>query len=131
MAKITSTRTFDVGRVIASLAAKGIGDLEDFLTYVQDFSIQMISALNKTLTVEQNLDSDNRVVSLISGVSQNIRIQDPKKVPVHVLVSKCIPFNNPIDTFNWQITQDGSLQVMATFIGAPTSAVQVSLIVLF
>jgi len=131
MAKITSTRTFDVGRVIQALAAKGIGDLEDFLIYVQDFSIQMISALNKTLTIEQNLDSDNRVVFLTSGVRQRVRIEDPKKIPRHVFPSKCIPFLNPVLTFNWQILQDGALEVLATFDGTPQAPVEVTLVILF
>lgn len=131
MAKITSTRTFDVGRVIQALAAKGIGDLEDFLTYVQDFSIQMISALNKTLTIEQNLDSETRVIGLMDGIPQKIFIQNSQKVPLHIITTKTMPFSNPVTSFAWQILQDGSLQVQASFLGSPTSQVDTTLIILF
>lgn len=131
MAKITSTRTFDIGRVIQSLSKKGIDDLGDFLVYVQDFSIQMISALNKTLTIEENLDSDNRTINLIHGVPQKIRIPNAQKIPKHVWISKTIPFTTPATSFAWQITQDASLEVVATFTGAPTTAVQTTLIILF
>ena len=131
MAKITSTRMPDVGKVIQALAVKGIGDLEDFLIFVQDFANQVISALNKTLTIEQNLDSEIRVLNLIHGVPQKIIFTDPQKVPKLVWVGKTIPFQNPALSLAWQIAIDGSLEVTATFVGAPAAAVQTSLVILF
>lgn len=121
----------DVGKVIQALAVKGIGDLEDFLIFVQDFANQVISALNKTLTIEQNLDSEIRVLNLLHGVTQKIIFTDAQKVPKLVWVAKTIPFENPTTSFAWQIKQDGSLEVMANFQGAPTNAVMTTLVILF
>lgn len=131
MAKITSTRMPDVGRVIQALATKGIGDLEDFLIYVQDFANQVISALNKTLTIEQNLDSEVRTLNLLHGVPQKIIFTDPQKIPKLVWVGKTIPFQNPALSLAWQIKQDGALEVQATFVGAPGTPVQTTLVILF
>lgn len=132
MAKITSTRMPDVGKVIQELTAKGVGEgLGDFLIFVQDFANQMVSALNKTLTLEQNLDSEIRTLNLKHLLPQKIIFNDKQKVPKLVWVGKVIPSITPVTTFGWQILQDGSLEVTASFAGAPTNAVETTLIILF
>lgn len=131
MTKLNLTRVFDSGRVIQTFAKAGIGDLEDFITYLYDFSNQMIGAIRKTLTIEDNLDSDVKILDLKNGVSQEISLSNPKKIPNHCWISKVTPFENSPLSFNWQMTKDGTLEVKATFTDSPTTPVTVKLVILF
>lgn len=131
MAKLNLTRVFDAGRVIQSLSKIGAGDLEDFITYLADFTNQIIGAIRKTLTVEDNMDSEVKTVDLKSSVSLKIALANPKKIPKHVFITRVIPFANPASSFSWQMAQDGSLEVKAVFVGSPSINVATTLIILF
>ena len=132
MAKLNLTRVFDAGRVIQSFSKAGIGgDLEDFITYLADFTNQIIGAIRKTLTIEDNMDSEVKTVQLPHNVVQKISLTSPKKVPRHIWITKVLPFTNAPLSFTWQMAQDGSLEVLATFTGAPTDKVDTTLVILF
>jgi hypothetical protein len=131
VAKLNLTRVFDAGRVIQSLSKVGAGDLEDFITYLADFTNQIIGAIRKTLTIEDNLDSEIRTIDLRSGVSQSITLLNGKKVPKHVFITKTVPFDAPATSFGWQMAQDGTLQVKAIFLGSPSGNIATTLVILF
>jgi hypothetical protein len=129
--KINIGRVFDSGPVIEAFSKAGIKGANDFLTYMADLSNQVVNALRGTLTIEDNLDSLVKVIELKHGESIEILLPDQKKMPKHVFPTKAIPFANAVITFNWQMTQTGTLEVVATFTGTPTAPVQVNMVILF
>lgn len=131
MGKLNLTRVFDAGRVIQSFSKLGAGDLEDFITYLADFTNQIIGAISKNLTIEDNMDALVKTIDLKSSVSQKITLTNVKKTPRHVFITKVIPFENPATSFNWQMAQDGTLEVQAIFLSNPSGNISTSLVILF
>lgn len=131
MPKFNLTRVFDAGKVTQIFAKLGAGDLADFVEYLADFTNQVVAGLKGRLTVEENLDSEIKNLNLKQGVIQKIQLTDPKKIPKHVIITKTTPITNAPLSFGWQMAQDGRLEVQATFLGVPTTAVTVTIMILF
>ena len=129
--KISIGRVFDSGQVMKALKAAGVKGMDEFITYLYDMSTQLVNALRGTLTIEDNLNSLVKEISLEHNVRLAIKLPDQKKIPRHVFLTRAIPIENSPLSFGWQILQDGNLQLLATFTGAPTSEVQVTVVILF
>lgn len=121
MAKISISRLFEAGPVIAAFQKAKIDGLEAFITFLSDFSEQTIRALRAKLTIEDNLASQVNDVELQSGISQEVFVKVKSAVPRHVIVTKSDPFSTQITAFNWQVRLDGNIDVVATFTPAPAS----------
>lgn len=121
MAKISISRLFEAGPVIQAFQKAKIEGLEAFITFLSDFSEQVIRALRSRLTIEENMASQVEDVELSSGVSQQVYLLTKAIQPRHVIVTKSSPFSTQITAFNWQIRMDGNIDVVATFTPAPAS----------
>lgn len=121
MAKISISRLFEAAPVIQAFQKAKIEGLESFITFLSDFSEQVIRALRARLTIEENMSSQVNDVALQSGVAQEVYLVNKTIQPRHVFATKCDPFSTQITAFNWQIRMDGNIDVVATFTPAPTS----------
>jgi len=122
---------FDSGQVMKALTEAGVKGMDEFITYLYDMSTQLVNALRGTLTIEENMNSLVKPVDLQHNVRLAMQLPNQKKTPRHVFLTKAIPMANSPLSFNWQMLQDGNLEVLATFTGAPTTAVQVTMVILF
>lgn len=129
--KLSLGRTFDTGQVLQALSKAGVKGIDDFITYLQDFSTQTINALRSTLTFEDNFNCLVKTIELTSAVSQTIQLPNQKKSVRHIIPTQSVPFANAVTQFNWQITDTGLLEVKASFAGSPTAAVQITMVILF
>lgn len=131
--KLNIPNSFDTGMLREAFTKAGVDGTDDFISYIQSFSSQMVTAFRGGITVEENMNSDVRVVELQHDTSLTIQLPDAllKKTPKHILITKAIPFANSVTAFNWQITQNGLIEVKASFAGTPTSKVQVTMVILF
>lgn len=135
MAKINISKTFEAGRVIEAFQKAKIEGLEDFVTYLQDLSDNLIRALRGQLTFRDNMLTEEKEVSLSSGVAQSIQLQQNQSgrlTPRGVLLVRASPVTAFITGFQWEMKLDGSLSVIANFAPAPASGkLTVSLIILY
>jgi len=121
MAKISISRLFEAGPVIQAFQKAKVEGVEPFITFLSDFSEQVIRALRGKLTFEENFASQVDNVELRSSQSQIVYTQFKNVVPRHVFVTKSSPYSSLITAFNWQVRQDGNIDVVATFSPAPAS----------
>lgn len=127
MAKLTVSRLFEAGRVLKAFQDAKIDNVESFITFLSDFSENVIRALRGQLTFKDNFLFEERTVQLSSGVAQSMGLSKSQQ-PVSVQVQKVTPFSAIPTGFQWQMTLDGQLQVLMTFSPAPASGkVDVSL----
>lgn len=129
--KISIGRTFDSGQVLASLSKSNVKGLDDFITYLQDMSTQLVNALRGTLTFEDNFNSTVKVIALEHNTSLTFQLPDGRKSPQHIIVTRTGNFTYPLSSFVWQLTDKGDVQVKATFTGTPTQAIDVTLVILY
>ncbi len=131
--KLDIPRSFDTGFIRQAFQKAGIEGADDFFTYLQEFSLQIVNAIRGALTIEENLNSDVRTLELKHNVTTTIQLTTTqlKKTPKHIFPTKAVPFANSITAFNWQMDQNGFIEIHASFTGAPTSAVQVTMVILF
>lgn len=129
--KISIGRVFDSGQVLKMLTDAGVKGMDEFITYLYDMSTQLVNALRGTLTIEDNLNSLVKNIELKHNVRLAMQLPDRKKTPRHVFLTRAIPIENSPLSFGWQMLQDGNLEMLATFTGAPTAAVQVTVVILF
>lgn len=132
MAKISISRLFEAGPVIKAFQKANITDLEPFIAFLSDFADATIRALKGRLTFEDNFDCQTNDVELALSAAQTIYTTNKKIAPRHVLPTKCTPFSSQITAFNWQVRQDGNIDVVATFTPVPVSGkVTVRVLVLY
>lgn len=131
--KISIGKTFDTGQIIKSFKEIGVKGAEEFVTYFSDLSTQLVNALRGTLTLEENLNTLVKTVSMTDNTRFSFTLtgQNAKKTPKHIIVTRAYPITNAVTSFGWQILQDGSVEVLATFNGTPTSSVDVTLVIFF
>ncbi len=130
MSKLSIARLQDITSLVNGLTKAGVEGADAFVTFVTDFSDQIISALRNRLTIEENLSSTVKDVTLSEATNQVISF-DKKLTPKHVFATKCRPFSTAVTAFNWEMTQSGDLRVRASFLNAPTTLQTVTLVILY
>lgn len=119
--KMTVSRLFEAGAVLEAFQKAKIEGIEGFITFLSDFSENVIRGMRGQLTFRDNMLYAERSVSLKSGVSQKIALDQSKLPPRLVWIGKATPFSAILTGFQWTVTLDGSLEVVATFSPAPAS----------
>jgi hypothetical protein len=135
MAKLNLSRAFEAGRVIEAFAKAKIEGIEDFPTYLADLSENVIRALRGQLTLRDNFLSEERDVTLSTGIAQSLQLQlnqSGRLTPRSILIGRVSPVTAFVTGFQWELRMDGSLSVIANFAPVPASGkVTVSLIILY
>lgn len=131
--KLTISRLFEAGAVLEAFSRAKVEGIEPFITYLSDFSENVIRGLRGQLTFDDNLLFQEKVIQLESGVSQRLALNQKNGLPARrVWLSKVTPFASFVTGFQWQMTLDGELEVIATFSPAPASGkVEVTLAIFF
>lgn len=131
--KMTVSRLFEAGAVLEAFQKAKIEGIEGFVTFLSDFSENVIRGMRGQLTFRDNMLYVEKSVSLRSGVSQRIQLDQAKGLPPRLVwIGKATPFSAILTGFQWTVTLDGSLEVIATFSPAPSSgAIDVTLCIFF
>lgn len=131
--KMTVSRLFEAGAVLEAFQKAKIEGIEGFVTFLSDFSENVIRGMRGQLTFRDNMLYAEKSVSLRSGVSQRIQLEQAKGLPPRLVwIGKATPFSAILTGFQWTISLDGSLEVYCTFSPAPSSgAVDVTLCIFF
>ena len=127
MAKITISRIFETARALATEAGT---QLQDFIQFQAQFAEITIRSLRNGLTDEDNTDCEVRVVELTSGVPLVLGVtkKKAKEVRVRRLLTSTTALTSPLA---WGFTNNGSVSMTGTFSPAPTTPVQVEIIILY
>lgn len=112
--KMTVSRLFEAGAVLDAFQKAKVEGIEGFVTFLSDFSENVIRGMRGQLTFLDNFFYEERTVDLLPGISQALRLSKARQARL-VLVGKSTPFANPITSWNWQMRLDGQLEVAANF----------------
>ncbi len=132
--KISLPKSFDPGAILESIRKAKIDGFGELFTYVEQLATEVSNALRGTLTFRENFNCEVKEIDLKHNVALRFTLDklNQKKTPTGILVTKVFPFNNALTApLAWQITQDGQIEVKASFTGSPESPVTVSMVVLF
>lgn len=131
--KMTVSRLFEAGAVLQAFSRAKVEGMESFVTFVSDFSENVIRGLRGQLTFRDNHLYQEKTLTLESGVSQLIGLQQQSGLqPRMVWIAKATPFTAYITGFQWQMNLTGELEVKATFSPAPASGrIEVMLAIFF
>jgi hypothetical protein len=131
--KMTVSRLFEAGAVLEAFQKAKIEGIEGFVTFLSDFSENVIRGMRGQLTFRDNMLYAERSVSLQSGVSQRIQLDQSKGLPPRLVwIGKLTPFSAILTGFQWTVNLDGTLEVVCTFSPAPASGrVDVTLCIFF
>jgi len=125
MSKITIARIFELSEAMATKSGK---ELANFLEFTAQLAEQALRALRNGLTFDDNFDAQVTTVE----VKHNIpTILATNKTPRGVLVIRQYSIDNALDSFQWYFDNDGNTTVKATFVGSPTDAITLQVVVLF
>ncbi len=113
------------------LATESGQQLREFIEYMGGMSEQVLRALKGGLTFRDNFDCETLEVELTSGVPQIVGNKKNTVKPTGVLAQRVISSTYLLDAFGWYLDGQNKLTVVATFTGAPTDKVAVSLVVLY
>ena len=131
--KMTVSRLFEAGAVLQALSRAKVEGMEAFVTFVSDFSENVIRGLRGQLTFKDNHLYQEKILTLESGVSQTFALSNPQNLPARMIwIAKTTPFTAFITGFQWQMTLSGECEVVANFSPAPASGkVEVMLAIFF
>jgi len=126
MAKITISRLLETSRILTSKAGQ---ELQDFITYVAELAEQTLRNLRNGLTFQDNFSCKVSTVSITHNVAQEINTDG--KTPTGIIPIRVVSATTGLDSFSWYLNAKGKLEVKATFTGAPTNAIDTTLVILF
>ena len=116
---------------MAAFKKAGIQGVEDFVSYLADATEQLIQSVKNGLSIEDNINGSVKTLTLKHEVATAVSVPVPKKTVLHMFPTFVSDFNSPIESFSWQYTSDGNLEVMASFRGAPTRGLNVRVVMLY
>lgn len=124
--KLSVSRLVETSKLLNTKAGKDLGEL---VIYVADLAEDMISALRNGLTLDENENGKSLTVSLTHGTAQVINTD--QKRPVEVRVRRVFSSTYGFDGLIWYVNDAGQTVVKINFTGAPTTALDVTLAILF
>jgi len=120
--KLTVSRLFEAGAVLEAFGRAKVEGIEPFVTFLSDFSENVIRGMRGQLTFKDNHLYEEKTVQLVSGVPQEIQLNNARSMPARLVwVGKTTPYTAFITGFQWQMTINGTLEVTAVFSPVPTS----------
>jgi hypothetical protein len=133
--KLTVSRLFEAGAVLEAFQKAKIEGIEGFVTFLSDFSENVIRGLRGQLTFRDNMLYAEKVISLKTGVAQRLAVPQSSNLPPRlVFLGKVTPYSAVVTGFQWTNTLDGQLEVVCTFSPVPTAnsgQVEVTLCIFF
>jgi hypothetical protein len=123
--KCTITRLPEISRFLATEVGKAI---PDFFTYMAEFIEVTVRSLRGGLTFTDNFDCQVKTVSLVHNTAQVI---SASKAATGIIPVRVISKTTGIDGFIWYYDDLEKLTVKASFVGSPTTATEVLLVILF
>lgn len=129
--KLTIPRIFDSGTITKAFKKAGIDGAEGFVSYLADATEELIKSVKSGLSIEDNFNGSVKTLILKHNVATAVGVPQPNKRVVHMFPTYVSAFENPIQTFAWTYDDKGSLRVRATFLGSPTAAIDVRVVMLY
>ena len=125
MSKITIANVFEISKALATEAGE---QLQTPLSFLSEFGEQSLRALRNGLNFRDNFDGEFKTVELLTGVDQIVSVT---KTPVDIWVTRTFTKTAFVASFGWYLNDESQLVVNASFVGAPTAAIQVRLAIVF
>lgn len=124
--KLGLGRLFETSKILNTKAG---AELADWITFLADFTERVVRALDGNLTLADNLNGKLQTVSLTSGAEQSVNIDG--KTALAIWPVRVVSATSGVDAFLWYVNAKGETVVKVTFTGSPTTALTVSLAILF
>lgn len=112
--KMTVSRMFEAGRVLEAFKQAKIEGIEGFVTFLSDFSENVIRGMRGQLTFKDNHSYEERTVELESGVPLSIRLNKTQQAAL-VFIGKTVPYGFFPTSWGWSMNLDGTLSVTVNF----------------
>jgi hypothetical protein len=125
MAKLSVSKLVDVSKFLQTKAGS---ELFELFEYLSRFTDQVLNALRKQITFEDNLRCDVVSIAIQSGVLQTVRTTAS---PRHVIVTRMEEAGYLVDKFGWHIADDGRLKVKVVLDPVDTETHKTTLIILY
>jgi hypothetical protein len=128
MTKLTISRVVETSKILATETGK---EIRDFIEYVAEVCEQCLRCLRNGLTFQDNINCLIKTIQVTHLKAQSVDTDG--RTPFGVLSVRTTSASNiGLDSFEWHIGSDGSLQVTAGFVGGTASTTaQITLVVLF
>lgn len=116
--KLSVARVFEVSQIAAS---KAYGELQPFVSYVNDFTDNVIRVLQKGVGIQDNLDAEIKTASLTHG--SGIAVAFRKRPIAVVLCAGSGTALNPVTSFYAEPGESADqAKLTATFLTAKDAA---------
>lgn len=129
--KLNLSKIFDPDSIIKIFANAKIEGVNDFVTGISDLSDKVIALLRGNVSIADNIDCQEKDVDLIHNKLLVMQNPSTSKTVRHIAHTRAIPFDNPVTAFAWQYNAKGNIEIKAQFTGAPSSTVQVRIVMYF
>lgn len=127
MTKLAISLFLETSKFLATDAGK---ELTDFITYVSDLADQSLRALRNGVGIRDNLDAVVKTVSVKHNTDAVVNTDG--RSPLAIVPSYQLgSLVNMVSAFGWTVNAQGQVVVRVKFDSAPTSAIDISLVILF
>lgn len=124
MAKITISRLFEISK---ALTTKSGQELSDSLTYLSEFAEVTLRNLRNQLTFTDNMDCENRRVSVRNNTETVVSIAKRKRAS-RIYVDRVV--NDTyyvVDSFGWKFNTAGEIVIKVGFTNSPDANLDIDL----
>ena len=125
MAKFSINRLLDTSKMATTKAG---GELRDLLDYLALFSEQVLRAFRNQLTFQDNFACFVKDYTLVHNTETTI-ITDGT-TPAGIIPLRVYSSTTGIDSLSWWLNDAGQTVVKVGFVGAPSGAIKIQLVIL-
>lgn len=127
MTKLAISRFLETSKFLATESGK---ELSDFISYVSDLADQSLRALRNGVGVRDNLDAVVKAVTVKHNTDAIVNTDG--RVPLAVMPTyQATSLASMVSGFAWSVNQQGQVVVRMKFDNAPSTSLDISLVILF
>ncbi len=113
--KVTVSRLFEISKYLDTDSGK---ELEGALSYISEFAEVTVRGLRNNLTFEDNVDCEQKRISVRHNVETIVSIATRKR-PVRIYLDRAVSQYYVTTGFGWQFNNAGQVIIKVLFDGPP------------
>ncbi len=119
--KVTVSRLFELSKALTTDAGK---ELENALTYLSEFAEVTVRGLRNNLTFEDNVDCEQKRISVRHNVEAIISTTAQKR-PTRIYIDRAVSQYYVVTGFGWKFSNTGQVVMKILFDGPPPASVDI------
>jgi hypothetical protein len=125
--KVNSVKLFEANQISDEKLRQQLNPLIEFINSTTD---QLVRAVQKGLTPEDNMDTEMLTIEFSHGISKDVLVKEPQRI-LGILAMKILHSSDAVEGLRWSATNTEAVSVTLYFREASDAKRKVNLLCLY